>query len=149
MSEWNFADVWETVAAVHPERPALVQGDRRLSWAELDRRANGVAAVLAGAGLGHQAKVAQYLYNGPEYIESVFGAFKAGAVPVNTNYRYTEDELLYLWDNADAEVVVFHGSFAERVEKIRSRLRVGLWLWVDDGSGPCPEWATAYEGALE
>ena len=63
--------------------------------------------------------MAEYLYNGPEYLESVFAAFKAGLVPVNTNYRYADEELVYLWDNADAEAVVFHGSFAERIERIR------------------------------
>ena len=64
----------------------------------------------------------QYLYNGPEYLESMFAAFKAGLVPVNTNYRYVDDELVYLWDNADAVAVVFHGTFAERIEGIRDRV---------------------------
>jgi fatty-acyl-CoA synthase len=73
---------------------------------------------------------------------------KAGLVPVNTNYRYTEDELVYLWDNADVVAVVFHGSFTERIEPLRNRVPgVTTWLWVDDGSGPCPEWAVPYEDA--
>jgi acyl-CoA synthetase (AMP-forming)/AMP-acid ligase II len=92
--------------------------------------------------------VAQYLYNGPEYAESFFGAIKAALVPVNTNYRYQDRELLYLWDNADVVAVSFHGCFAERIEGLRSKLpRVRLWLWVDDGSGPCPPWAIAHEEA--
>ena len=81
-----------------------------------------VAADLLDAGLGQQDKVADYLYNGPEYLESMFAAFKAGLVPVNTNYRYGREELVYLWDNADAVAVVFHGGFAERFEAIRDRL---------------------------
>jgi 3-oxocholest-4-en-26-oate---CoA ligase len=69
-------------------------------------------------------------------------------VPVNTNYRYTDDELVYLWDNADAVAVVFHGAFADGIERIRHRVPgVRLWLWVDDGSGPCPTWAIDYEEA--
>ena len=67
------------------------------------------ARTLIDRGAAHQDKVAQYLYNCPEYLESMFAAFKAGLVPVNTNYRYADDELLYLWDNADAVCVVFHG----------------------------------------
>ena len=146
MSGWNFADVWEAVAGVRPDAPALAQGDRRYSWSQFDRRADAVAAGLLEAGLGQQAKVAQYLYNGPEYLESLFGSFKAGLVPVNTNYRYTADELVYLWDNADAEAVVFHGSFAARVDEVRSRVpSVKSWVWVDDGEGGCPRWATPYE----
>ena len=147
-SNWNFADVWEVVAEVHPERTVITQGDDRITWREFDGRADGVAAALVDAGLGRQAKVAQYLYNSPEYLESLYGAFKAGMVPVNTNYRYTEDELAYLWDNADVEAVVFHGSFAERAAGVRPRLPgVKVWLWVDDGAGPCPDWASPYEAA--
>ncbi|MFP5255057.1 MAG: AMP-binding protein [Acidimicrobiia bacterium] len=150
MPGWNFADIWETVAQQVPDAPAQIQGGRRITWADFDRRANGVARALLDAGLQEQDKVAQYLYNAPEYLESMFAAFKAGLAPVNTNYRYLDDELLYLWDNADAACVVFHGTFVERIENIRARLpKVEVWLWVDDGSGPCPSWATPYEAAAE
>jgi len=150
MPGWNFADVWEIVAQQVPDAPAQVHGDRRITWAEFDRRANGIARALLDAGVEEQDKVAQYLYNGVEYLESVFGAFKAGLAPINTNYRYLDDELVYLWDNGDVVAVVFHGSFTDRIEGIRDRLPlVRLWLWVDDGAGPCPPWATPYEAAAE
>jgi 3-oxocholest-4-en-26-oate---CoA ligase len=146
MGDWNFADIWEVVADELPGSDCLVHGDIRRSWAEVDRRADGIAQHLLDLGLQRQQAVAQYLYNCPEYLESMYSAFKAALVPVNTNYRYTEDELLYLWDNSDAGAVVFHGAFAATVDPIRLRLpKVRSWLWVDDGSGPCPEWATAYE----
>ncbi len=148
MPGWNFADVWETVAQQIPDATAQVQGERRVTWAEFDRRANGVAHALLDAGVAEQDKVAQYLYNAPEYLESMFATFKAGLAPINTNYRYLDDELVYLWDNGDVVAVVFHGSFSERIEGIRDRVpRVKLWLWVDDESGPCPSWATPYEAA--
>ncbi|MCC5952680.1 MAG: AMP-binding protein [Acidimicrobiia bacterium] len=148
MPGWNFASIWEVCAEEHPDAPAQIQGDRTVSWADFDRRADGVAQAMIDAGAIHQDKVAQYLYNCPEYMESQYAAFKAGLVPVNTNYRYVDDELVYLWDNADAETVVFHGAFTERIEGLRDRVPgVKLWLWVDDGSGPCPEWAMAYEDA--
>jgi len=71
-------------------------------------------------------------------------------VPVNTNYRYGDEELLYLWDNADAVAVIFHGAFTERIEPLRPRLpKVKGWLWVDDGNGPCPAWAAPYEEAAD
>jgi acyl-CoA synthetase (AMP-forming)/AMP-acid ligase II len=145
---WNFADVWEVVAAARGDAEALVQGGRRITWSALERRAHGVAATLVAAGLGRQAKVAQYLHNCPEYLESIFAAFSAALVPVNTNYRYAADELVYLWDNADAEAVVFHGAFTPQVQAIRDRVpRVRCWLWVDDGTSECPAWATPYEDA--
>jgi fatty-acyl-CoA synthase len=148
MGNWNFADLWEVVADVLPDAPCLVHGDDRRSWRDVDARADGVAQHLLDAGLERQQAVAQYLYNGNEYVESMYAAFKAAFVPVNTNYRYTADELLYLWDNADAGAVVFHGTFAETIDGIRDRLpKVRVWLWVDDDSGDCPEWATPYEDA--
>ena len=78
MSSWNFADLWEVCAGVRGEAPAAVHGDRTISWAEFDRRADGLAAALLDAGLAHQDKVAQYLYNGPEYMQGVYACFKAG-----------------------------------------------------------------------
>jgi acyl-CoA synthetase (AMP-forming)/AMP-acid ligase II len=148
MPGWNFADVWEVIAEQLPDAQCQVQGERRIRWSEFDRRANGIARTLLDRGAPEQGKVAQYLYNCPEYIESMFGAFKAGLVPINTNYRYQDDELVYLWDNADCVAVVFHGTFTEIIERIRHRVPlVATWLWVDDGSGPCPEWAVPYEEA--
>jgi acyl-CoA synthetase (AMP-forming)/AMP-acid ligase II len=148
MTNWNFADVWETAAEIRGDARALVHEQNTCTWRQFERRAAGIATALLDAGLGHQAKVAQYLYNSNEYLESVFAAEKVSMVPVNTNYRYADDELAYLWDNADAEAVVFHGSLAETVDRVRRRVpRVKLWLHVDDGSGPAPEWAVAYEEA--
>ena len=148
MSEWIYADVWETAADLFPEAPALVHGDRPVSWSEFDRRANGLGRLLLAAGVRHQDKVALYLYNCPEYLEVEFACFKCGLVPVNTNYRYADDELVYLWDNADAVAVVFHGTFAERIERHprpgpeRAPLAVGRRR-----HGACPSWAVPYENA--
>jgi 3-oxocholest-4-en-26-oate---CoA ligase len=148
MAGWNFADVWEIAADAVPDAPCQIQGDRVVSWGEFDQRADGIARWLLDLGAQKQDKVAHYLYNCAEYLESMFGMYKASLVPVNTNYRYADDELLYLWDNADAIAVVFHGTFAERIEILRNKLpNIKGWLWVDDGSGPCPEWATPYEDA--
>ncbi|HYA69385.1 MAG TPA: acyl-CoA synthetase [Acidimicrobiales bacterium] len=148
MTDWNFADAWETVAGKLPRAAAQIHGDRRLTWGDMDTRANGVARVLLDRGVAHQDKVAQYLYNSTEYLESMFAMFKAGLVPVNTNYRYGDEELVYLWDNADAVAVVFHGTFAERIDGLRARVPgVRTWLWVDDGTGDCPAWAVSYEDA--
>ena len=147
MPGWNYAESGRP----RPRRcpmPWRCATATAITWAEFDRRANGIARTLLDAGASEQDKVAQYLYNAPEYLESMYGVYKAGLVPVNTNYRYADDELVYLWDNADAVAVVFHGTFTERIEGIRSRVpNVRTWLWVDDGSSPCPDWAVPYEDA--
>ena len=93
---WNFADIWEHHADRFPDAPAQIQGERRFTWAEFDRRADGIAATFLSAGVVRQDKIAHYLYNGPEYLESMFGLYKAALVPINTNYRYTDDEIVYL-----------------------------------------------------
>jgi fatty-acyl-CoA synthase len=148
VTDFNFADVWEVCASVRGPETALVCGTQRTTWSEMDRRADGVARTLLDAGLGHQDKVAQYLYNCNEYLESMFALFKASLVPVNTNYRYGDDELAYLWDNADAAAVIFHGEFTPAVDRVRGRLdKLRLLLHVDDGTEPCPDWATPYEEA--
>jgi acyl-CoA synthetase (AMP-forming)/AMP-acid ligase II len=147
---WTFADLWEVVAECLPEEPALIHGDRTVSWADFDRRADGLARHLLDLGLGHQDKVAFYLYNRPEYCELFLACSKASLVHVNTNYRYADEELIYIWDNADTKVVVFEDAFTDTVEQIRDRVpSVVSYLWVDDGlgSGSCPSWATPYETA--
>jgi acyl-CoA synthetase (AMP-forming)/AMP-acid ligase II len=150
MTDWNYADVWETVADVQPEAVAVTQGSRNVSWGEFDQGADGIAQFLLDLDVVRQDKVAVYLHNSPEYLQTTFAAMKVGLVPVNTNYRYGDDELSYLWENADAVAVAFHGVFTDRIERILDRASgVKGWLWVDDGSGPCPDWATPYEDALK
>jgi 3-oxocholest-4-en-26-oate---CoA ligase len=146
MGQLIYADIWEAVAAAIPHSTAQIRGARQISWREFDRRADALARHLLDAGLTQQAKVAAYLYNAPEYLETYFAAFKAGLAPFNTNYRYGGDELLYLFDNADAEAVVFHASLAPTLEKIRGRLpRVRTWVAVPEPGWPTPDWAVDYE----
>ncbi|CAJ1586858.1 AMP-binding protein [[Mycobacterium] wendilense] len=147
-SWWNVADICEAIAAATPAHVAISQGERRVTWTELNRRADGVAAALLHAGLEHQDRVALYLNNAPEYIESFVAATKASLVPVNTNFRYRDAELAYLWNNADAAAVVFHGAFTETAGRVRHNApTVKQWIWVDDGTAECPDWATPYETA--
>jgi fatty-acyl-CoA synthase len=150
MTNWNFADVYEAVAAKVPDWPCQVQGERVVTWGQFDRRANAMAADMVEAGLTHQSKVAAYLYNGPEYLESYVAAFKGGFAPVNTNFRYGPEEIVYLFDNADAEAVVFHATFGELLDGVRNRLpMVRRWYCVADGTAPVPAWAVEYESVVQ
>ncbi len=145
-TNWNFADIYEAVAAAVPDRPCHIQGDRVITWGEFDRRTGALAADFVAAGIGQGAKVALYLYNGPEYMEAMAAAFKVAMAPVNTNYRYGPDEIVYLFDNADAEAVVFHACFTELIDGVRDRLpKVKRWYVVTDETGSGPSWASAYE----
>jgi len=151
----NLATVFEAVARTVPDRPAVSCGDVTLTYAELDRRANRLARHLAAAGVEPGQHVGVYLLNGVEYVEAMLGCFKARAVPININYRYTEHELLYLFDNAQLHAVVVGAEYTPRVAAVADRCdRLHHVLVVDDGSGVQPEqWperltAAPYEEAL-
>ncbi len=143
----HFADRWEDAATIRGDLPAQIHGDTVIGWTEFNRRANGIATAMLDAGVAQQDKVAQYFHNGTEYLQGVFASFKASLVPVNTNYRYTDDELVYLWDNADAAVVMFGEEFTDNVDRIRDRLpKVKLWLRSGDAA-ECPDWASDWDAA--
>ena len=120
--ELQFASAWESIADAVPDRIALISKDVQRSWAEYDDRAARMAAVLDANGLGAGSKVGLYLHNGNEYLEAQYAAFKIGGCPINVNYRYKADELVYLLDNSDAEAVVYQGCYAMRIWEIRDRL---------------------------
>jgi acyl-CoA synthetase (AMP-forming)/AMP-acid ligase II len=138
--EFNLADLLELVADTVPEREAVSCGKTRLSYAELDERATRLANALAGLGAGPGQHVGLYLNNCPEFIEGMLACFKIRAVPININYRYEEDELAYLFDDADLVAVVHHREFAPRIEAIRAGLtKLRHVIEVDDGSDLGPE----------
>src|SRR5262245_12243158 len=118
----QFGSIWEAVADVVPDQTAVVQGERRLSWREYEQRAARVAQAILDAGIGAGGKIGMYLYNSPEYCETNFAAFKARCLPINVNYRYLDNELLYLLDNADVGGIVFHTSLGDRVARVVPRL---------------------------
>jgi acyl-CoA synthetase (AMP-forming)/AMP-acid ligase II len=143
--EAHLATVVESVADVVSDEIAVVQGDQRRTWHDLDDRSARLAGGFLAAGVGVGASVAEYLYNSPEYLETYLAALKIRAVPVNVNFRYLDDELAYLLDNAEAEVLVFHSSLGDRVARVMARAStVKLYVEVDDG-GPHVEGAVRYE----
>jgi fatty-acyl-CoA synthase len=159
----NLAAIHEAISARHPERECLVFRDRRYRWRDVTDRSRRLAEVLRRHGVGchteraglaphesGQDHVALYLYNGNEYLEGMLGAFGARAVPVNVNYRYVDEELVYLFRDSQARAVVFHACFAPTLARIRAKLpEVALWLQVADESGePLLPGALDYEAAL-
>ncbi|MEV6166885.1 acyl-CoA synthetase [Streptomyces sp. NPDC051954] len=137
--EYNLADLFESVVDVVPDREALVYIDhpgtgaeRRRTYAELDAAANRIAHHLIDSGIRPGEHLGLHLYNGVEYLQTVLGCLKARIVPVNVNYRYVEEELVYLYRDADLVALVFDTEFTDRVaaalpraEKVRHLVRVG------------------------
>ncbi|KAA0234033.1 MAG: 3-oxocholest-4-en-26-oate--CoA ligase [Acidimicrobiales bacterium] len=133
---FNLADIWEAVADRIGDREAVVCGERRLTFSQLEERANRLAHRLEALGVGRGDHVGVYLENGTEYLEVVLAAFKIRAVPININYRYVAEELRYLFDDADLVSLVFHRSLTPRVAEVAPQLsKLKSFLVVDDGSG--------------
>jgi acyl-CoA synthetase (AMP-forming)/AMP-acid ligase II len=147
--EWHFAEALEAIADAIPDEVALVHGEVERSWGEYDQRAAALASALHAGGLRPNAKIGLLGYNSSEYLEAHFAVFKMRGVPINVNYRYTEDELVYLLQDADAEALVFDAAFAPTVAAIRGRLPLlKLLIEIDDGSGEHLDGAVRFEAAI-
>ena len=159
---FNLATVNEAIAEAVPDREAVVFRDRRFTYRELTERTRRFANHLAGEGLGlhterealedwqsGQDHLGIYLYNGNEYLEAMLGAFKARVAPFNVNYRYVDEELVYLLNDAAAKALVFHSSLADHVQAIRGRVpTLQLLLQVQDDERPLLDGAVPFEEAL-
>ncbi len=142
----NFGDLLEAAASVAPDHPAVIQGERVLTWAMLDTRANRLARTLMRRGLQPDSKVAFYLQNSAAYIELLTACSKGRFVHANVNYRYVADELFHVLDNSDAEAVVYGAPFREHVEALLPRLdKVRVFLEV--GAGEAATFAEPFESA--
>ena len=107
MAVFNLADLFEIVVDTVPDNDALVSGTTRMTYAQLEAAANGLADELRSRGVGAGDHVGLQLYNGHEYFVAMIAAYKLRAVPININYRYVAEELAYLYDNADLKALFF------------------------------------------
>jgi fatty-acyl-CoA synthase len=136
---FNFADLFDMVAAAVPDRPVVIRGDESLTYAELNGRSAALAGFLAANGIKRGDNVGLQLANGPAYLEAFLAACSIGAVPFNINYRYVRGELKYLYDNSDAAAILFNSELADsvlpvaaEVESLKLLLAVGEELDADD-----------------
>ena len=148
---FNIADMYEMVADKVPGRDALVCGDSRATYASLEKRANRLAHYLSSRGVAAGDHVGLYLYNCNEYLEAMLACFKLRAVPINVNYRYVEDELLYIFTNADMVACVHNQEFSPYIDAVKSASpRLATFVHVADASGADPSaiGSIEYENAL-
>ncbi len=150
MAGFNLADLFELVCDAVPDREVIVSPARRLTFAELDARANRLANALADLGINAGDHIGLQLLNGSEYIEGMLAAFKLSAVPINVNFRYVEGELRHLYDDADLIAVIHHQQFSPRVGAVvPDAATVRHLLVVADSSGaPRASGALDYETTL-
>ena len=137
---WNFGDILDAVGPnVSPEAPAFIHGARVINWGEAVRTTNNMARGLIARGAQPGDKIAIYMRNRPEYLLSVAAAWKARLTHVNVNYRYTPEEVWYIFDNSDAQTVVYASEFRDAVAEIRPRLpKVKTWVEVSEAGDVAP-----------
>lgn len=160
---FNLALINEAVSAAVPDRTAIIHRDRRLTYAEVASRSRRLANFLLSHGItirqerdglenwqSGQDHVALYMFNCPEYVESMLATWKARAAQFNVNYRYVREELEYLLNDADAKAVIYHAQFAPVIAEIRKQVpTLRLFIQVEDGSGePLLDGAHDYEQVI-
>jgi 3-oxocholest-4-en-26-oate---CoA ligase len=133
--EFNAADIFEGVVQRIPDREAVVLGETRLTYKELDARANKAAHALKKLNISKGSHIGIYAFNCIEWLEIMLGAYKLCAIPININYRYVEEELKYLMNNADIEAIFFHQQFSDKLNNIADALPLlKTYVSINDGS---------------
>ena len=137
---WNFGDILDAISPVLPaDAPAFIHGDRTINWGEATKASNNLARGLIARGAQPGDKIAIYMRNRPEYLLTLAAAFKARLTHVNVNYRYTPEEVWYIFDNSDAQAVVYASEFRDAVAEIRPRLpKVQSWIEVSSDGKTAP-----------
>jgi acyl-CoA synthetase (AMP-forming)/AMP-acid ligase II len=120
--EYHLADLFEHAVDTYPDREYLVCDGQRRTFAQMEERANRLAHHLQGAGVGPGDHVGIYALNSVEWVETIWACFKIRAVWININYRYVEDELRYLFENADLKALVYQEEYRDRVAAVRDHL---------------------------
>ncbi|HEY1634313.1 MAG TPA: acyl-CoA synthetase [Acidimicrobiales bacterium] len=150
-AEFNLADLFERAVDAFGDRDCLLAEGKRRTYAEMEGRANRLAHHLAAHGVGPGDHVGIYAYNSVEWVEALWAIFKLRAVWVNINYRYVDDELRYLFDNADLVALIYQREFAPRVAAVRDQLpqlRHSLVIEDDSGAEAAGVESVDYEEAL-
>jgi fatty-acyl-CoA synthase len=146
---FDLSTVFRTVAETIPDQQLFIWRDLRMTYAQMDARIDGVAHYLTSQGLGchterdqlsghesGQDHIGLYVRNGNEYLEAMVAGYRARVAPFNVNFRYVEEELLYLLGDSGARALVYAGEFAPHVHSILGRLpNLTVLIQVDDGSG--------------
>ncbi|MEE6175243.1 acyl-CoA synthetase [Mycobacterium sp. 050134] len=131
----NIADLAEHAIDAVPDRVALICGDEKLTYAELEDKANRFAHYLIDQGVKKDDKVGLYCRNRIEIVIAMLGIVKAGAILVNVNYRYVEGELRYLFENSDMVALVHERQYSDRVANVLPDTpNVKTVLVIEDGS---------------
>ena len=148
---FQIADLFEIVADTVPDKIAAVDGRHELTYRQLDERANRLASWLVAQGVKPGEHIGLYLFNGVEYLEAMLAAAKIRAVTININYRYVDEELRYLLDDANVTTLLFQQELAPIVRRVvpgMPSVRKLVHVTDDSGEQVGDLESTEYEAAL-
>ncbi|WP_433728497.1 acyl-CoA synthetase [Nocardia sp. CA-129566] len=150
---YNIADLVEHAIDLMPDRVALADDGREVTYAQLEERANKLANYLLQQGVQPGDKVGIYSRNTIEAVEAMVAVFKARAVMINVNFRYIENELQYIFDNSDMVALIHERRYSDRVSGVRPKTPLLKTVIVvdDDTTDTIPTAADSveYEAVLE
>ena len=150
LTNLHFANIWEHVSDIIPDRLAVICGNDKKNWQQYEQDAAKIASFLNKQGIKEDSKVGLYLHNSNEYLEAQFATFKVMGVPVNVNYRYKSNELIYLLDNSDSEAVFFEACYADQVNEIASSLpNIKTWIQVGESNKKNLSYVFKYDEILK
>jgi len=133
----NWSYVAEKNAKEYPEKEAIIFGDRRITYSELNKRVNALAKGLLDLGLGKGDVVALVLYNCPEFVEVTFAVNKIGAIWLPLNYRLAGEEVAYILNHGEARILISEMDFYENLSSIKDKLpRIKEYVAVGESIPP-------------
>ncbi|MEU7766470.1 acyl-CoA synthetase [Nocardia sp. NPDC049190] len=149
---YNIADLVEHAIDLMPDRVALADDGREVTYAQLEERANKLAHYLQERGIQPGDKVGIYARNTIEAVEAMVAIFKARAVMINVNYRYVENELQYIFENSDMAALIHERRYSDKVAAVRPDTpKLHTVIVVDDdttGTIPTAADSGEYEAVL-
>jgi len=142
----NIGELLTKRALITPDREGLVCEDIRVTFLEMNERANRLANAMKNLGVGHGDRVSMLAFNEPEYFDMLFGLGKIGAILVPINYRLAGPEMQFIISNCEPKAMVFGQEYAEIVNSIRNDLPVKDYIAISNDS---PEWAMSYKSLID
>ena len=142
----NLARLLSHTARLWPDRTALIQGEQRWTWAQIDARVNALVAALRALGLKKGDRILLQSRNNLAMFESGWAAFRMGCVWVPTNFRLAPSEVAYLAASSGAVVMLVEPMFADHVAAVRSASpALAQVVWIGDP----PAGELSYEALVE
>ena len=133
---------------LYPNKTAIVDGGLNFTYLELQDRVNRVTHIITRLGVSERGRVAMLDYNTHRYMEMYFGLAQSGRALLPLNTRLSADEYIYILNDAEAEVLVFHADYKPMVEKIRQAAKTVKTFIICDGQADEPWISHSYEDIL-